>query len=84
MPDSHYDPDIVFGEQVYDLRDINDRLTVAEHILEDLCRILTSDEVKGQAIFAAIHGFTVPKELSSRNATSIAKALEYCAKVKRV
>lgn len=68
----------------YDLSDINDRLAVAEHLLTDLCRILTSDESKGEAIFAAIHGFTVPKELSSRNGAAIEKALAFLEQVKSV
>ena len=61
----------------YDLRDINDRMALSEKLLADLCRIFESGEMKAMALVAHVHAFTVPKELSSRNAVSIATAREF-------
>lgn len=73
---------MIFQGIEYDVRDVNDRLTLAEKLLTDLCRILTSEEARSEAIYASIHGFSVPEELASRNATSIATALEFLQQVK--
>lgn len=66
----------------YDVRDINDRMALAEKLLADLCRIFDSDEMKGMTIMACVHGFSVSEELASRNARSIATAHEFLQQVK--
>lgn len=73
---------MVFQGIEYDLRDVNDRMALSEKLLADLCRIFESDEMKGMTIMACVHGFSVPEELASRNATSIATALAFLEQVK--
>ena len=68
----------------YDLRDINDRMALSEKLLADLYCILTSDEIKAESMWAAIHGYSVPEDLSSRNGAAIALAFEFLQQVKSV
>ena len=75
---------MIFGTIQYDLKDINDRMALSEKLLTELVRILTSDEVKAEAIWASVHGFSVSEELSSRNATAIQAAVEFLQQVKSV
>lgn len=60
-----------------------ERIKALEECISDLLDFLDSEELKGEAMMAWIHGYRVPKEVSKRNGQMIEDAYKLIGKEKK-